>query len=261
MWKFIGLTVLLSNYLLSGPQFSTSPMLPSGQVGSSYSAQILVTGAALGGTPSWNLAAGILPYGVGLGPGVIGGTPTTAGTFAVEVSFSDNINPSVSQIFTLFIASQLSATGSSLPVDVVGTAGLVVGVSGGIVPYTFSVQSGSLPHGLKLNSDGSTAGLRDQPGVFSYTLLITDSTGASLVESITETVEATPLQIAPPLARFRAGLPYRFPIEAGHLPTRLPVRCAIYRLIGVESRPGWRSYAARRRPFSYKTALASVSPC
>jgi hypothetical protein len=56
---------------------------------------------------------------------------------------------------------------------------LPVEVSGGILPYTFTRASGSLPGGLVLNADGTISGIPEARGTSSFTILVQDSDGHS----------------------------------------------------------------------------------
>ncbi|MFG1691470.1 putative Ig domain-containing protein [Gemmatimonadota bacterium] len=66
----------------------TTPSLPDGQVGTSYSESLAATGGD--GDYTWSISSGTLPGGLSLASstGVISGTPTTAGTsnFTVQVA-------------------------------------------------------------------------------------------------------------------------------------------------------------------------------
>jgi len=69
-------------------------------------------------------------------------------------------------------ASQIGAT--------VGTAfSQTFAASGGISPYTWSVQSGTLPSGLSLNTAGLLSGTPTQSGVFGFAVAVADSSGGS----------------------------------------------------------------------------------
>ncbi len=67
------------------------------------------------------------------------------------------------------------------PIYVVGTPyDSFVTVTGGTGPYTFAVTSGSLPTGLSLNaSTGEITGTPSATGPFSFTITVTDHTGAT----------------------------------------------------------------------------------
>jgi hypothetical protein len=74
-----------------------------------------------------------------------------------------------------------------LPTGTVGneySASLVTatGISGGVPPYTWTVNSGSLPAGLTLSSStGIIAGLPTSSGTSSLGFLVSDSSGQALL--------------------------------------------------------------------------------
>ena len=72
----------------------------------------------------------------------------------------------------------LSAT---LPAATVGSAySGVVNVSGGTVPYTFSLASGQLPTGVTLGADsGAISGTPSENGSFNFAISVSDSKGLS----------------------------------------------------------------------------------
>lgn len=85
---------------------STSSPLTAGVVGVAYSQ----TFTASGGTSPyiWSLGSGILPGGLTLGTGgVLGGTPTTAGTFNFNVTATDSASASATSAFALTIREPL----------------------------------------------------------------------------------------------------------------------------------------------------------
>src|ERR1700678_2739692 len=100
------------------PPSITTNSLPSGQVGTAYSAILVVTG----GTPPymWSLTSGTLPTDLSLNPstGAITGTPTVSVTntpLTFEVSDSSDPMLSSSVNLTLTIASAGSVTVSISP--------------------------------------------------------------------------------------------------------------------------------------------------
>ncbi|HTV64798.1 MAG TPA: Ig domain-containing protein [Bryocella sp.] len=73
-------------------------------------------------------------------------------------------------------AAQLTIGAASLPSGTVGTAySYSVPASGGTPPYVWSVQSGTLPVGLKLSSKGVISGTPEAGGTTSFTLAVIDS--------------------------------------------------------------------------------------
>ncbi|MDP2896332.1 MAG: putative Ig domain-containing protein [bacterium] len=156
--------------------------LPDGTEGQAYNAFLV---AADGIEPySWRIIAGTLPQGLTLsGGGVITGTPPNAAigtwSFTVEVSDSQSPPSTDTRAFSLTIipAKPLSiVTFSPLPDGKVGESyGFAFTATGGKLPYTWDVASGTLPQGLNLGSDGRLSGVPTQYGDFSFVIRVTDS--------------------------------------------------------------------------------------
>jgi uncharacterized protein (TIGR03437 family) len=101
------------------------------------------------------------------------------GTFKVEVGDENSFGP-----FPYSISpAPLSITG---PVGVILTEGEASTVqitgSGGVQPYTFTLAPTSklLPGGLALQSNGQIVGSSNTPGLFPFTVVLTDHSGATL---------------------------------------------------------------------------------
>ena len=80
------------------------PAPPSGKLGVAYSDTLSASG---GVTPyAWSVSAGALPAGMTLGAssGVLGGTPTVAGTFSFTVQVTDADNETATEAVSLVIA-------------------------------------------------------------------------------------------------------------------------------------------------------------
>jgi hypothetical protein len=88
--------------------------------------------------------------------------------------------------------SPLSITTSSLPADTVGIAyNQTLAATGGTTPYTWSVQTGSLPTGLSLNSStGAITGTPSATGTSSFTAKVTDYVTASATKALSITIVA-----------------------------------------------------------------------
>ena len=98
---------VVSNVLvlsISSPTISiVTPVLPDGAVGTPYRQTL----SASGGTPpyTWSVIWEALPDGLDLSAaGVVGGTPTNAGTFSFMVQAADSAGGVAAQLFTLEIA-------------------------------------------------------------------------------------------------------------------------------------------------------------
>ena len=135
---------------------------------------------------SWQVDSGELPDGLSLDQdtGMITGTPTTAGTFSFDITVEDSSTPnaqSASVPLSITIAPPpppASLTATDTTTD--GTIGAAYNASvlpaGGTGPYTFAVESGSLPDGLSLDSqEGTITGTPTTAGSFSATIQVTDS--------------------------------------------------------------------------------------
>ena len=135
---------------------------------------------------------------------ILGGTPTTAGTYTFTVSGTDNsgisIAPMTHQITVVgnFQPPPLTINGSSvLPSGTAGTEyANVFSVSGGSIPYTWSVQSGQLPPGLALTSDitlsqtgDHLSGTPTTAGTFTFTMQVTDGQGNHASQQFSLTIQ------------------------------------------------------------------------
>lgn len=84
-------------------------------------------------------------------------------------------------------AGPLSVITTSLPrAGLLGSYSATVAATGGTPPYTFSLAPGSsLPIGLSLASDGVISGTPALPGSTGFTVVVTDSSGASATQALT----------------------------------------------------------------------------
>jgi uncharacterized protein (TIGR03437 family) len=100
-------------------------------------------------------------------------------TFKIEVGDESSFGPFAYNISP----APLTITG---PTDFILTEGEAstaqVTGSGGVQPYTFTLAptSGLLPGGLQLEPNGQISGSSNTPGLFPFTVVLTDHTGATL---------------------------------------------------------------------------------
>lgn len=175
--------VLIKIAPASAPAIMTSS-LADGAVNEPYTGALF----AKAGVPpySWLVDSGDLPDGLTLDQdtGTITGTPTAPGTFSFDVTLQDSSTPdaqSASVPLSITIAPApppASLTLTDTTTD--GTIGAAYNASvlpaGGTGPYTFAVESGSLPDGLTLDGqDGAISGTPTTAGSFSATIQVTDS--------------------------------------------------------------------------------------
>ncbi|MGZ4790357.1 MAG: PKD domain-containing protein [Ilumatobacteraceae bacterium] len=156
--------------------------LPSGKVGSQYSATLVATGGKL--PYHWSIAGGALPSGITLNgtTGQLAGTPKTPGLYKITVQLVDSATPKAKKLKTklrLQVApAAITISPATLPGATRGTkylAALTAG--GGSTPYKFRIGGGTLPAGLKLTAKGSLQGKPTQQGSFSFTIVATDKYG------------------------------------------------------------------------------------
>ena len=154
--------------VVTGLSITTPPTLSNATVGANYS----VTLRATGGTPpyTWFIQSdspgvrrrsdsAALP-GVSLtSAGVLSGTPTQTGTFAISVGVndSDQVNPqSDFRAFSVTVSPAPTVASGALPGGTVGAPYVTkLGVTGGSAPFTWTITQGSLPQGVALFASGS----------------------------------------------------------------------------------------------------------
>lgn len=164
---------------------------PTGYVGSAYSYAFAVSDTNSG--YSWSVISGSLPSGLSLSTdGTLNGTPDSAGSFAFTIQVS---GPTGSVTLDLAIEvqdapSQLDIQGelpSAATKDSAFSATLTG--NGGVAPYSWSISGDAA--GLTIDSDGNLTGTPSSEGSFSFTIRLTDATGAFVDKNFSLTVEPT----------------------------------------------------------------------
>jgi len=143
---------------------------------------------ASGGMPpyAWSTSTNYFPCPAGLSlsaSGQLSGTPTNWGNQACFVQVTDSSSPpqTVKQVLTLFVISQLTL-GISLPnpPSVRNFYSAFLYANGGFGPFTWTIQSGSLPPGLALTnspgySDATISGVPAARGTYNFTVQVADT--------------------------------------------------------------------------------------
>jgi hypothetical protein len=178
-------------FTITAPLVFNPGPLPDGNVGVMYTAQPLT---ATGGKPplAFTVSAGALPNGISLATsGAITGTPTNAGMFMFTVTVTDANMATATHDFTvhIFAGNVPVVTTMMLPNAVVGqsyTANLQG--SGGSIPYTWSLGTGTLPAGLTLGTNGAITGTPTAAGPSTFTVKLTDANMQVATGQLTITV-------------------------------------------------------------------------
>lgn len=128
--------------------------LPEAKVNRAYAGEVV----AVDGEPpySYALTDGALPTGVSLdtGTGEVSGTPADQGEFEFAIEVTDGAANVDTTYFTMKVGSVVSIDQTGLPegernLDYSAT----LTASGGVAPYTWTIESGTLPDFLSLNVD------------------------------------------------------------------------------------------------------------
>jgi hypothetical protein len=95
------------------------------------------------------------------------------------------------------VAAALSIATASLPAGVTGTAYLqTLAVTGGTLPYTWSLSAGSLPAGLTLDvTSGNISGTPTVSGTSTFTVQVTDSVMVTAAKALSITVNPAGIRV------------------------------------------------------------------
>jgi hypothetical protein len=195
---------------------STASPAPNGTQNSPYSLTFAATGGAGGNT--WTLAGGTLPPGLNLSAaGLLNGTPTTPGNFDFSVRVTDSAAATLTKAISLKVnALPLVISTTALPGGLVGTAyNSTLGLSGGLAPFTWSLDTGALPTGLSISAAGVLSGTPTAAGTFNFQIKLVDAALASTTRQLSINV-LQPLAIATatPLTDGKSGVAYSLTLSA-----------------------------------------------
>jgi hypothetical protein len=189
------------------------------------------------------------------GGGLLHGTPTTTSgspfSFTVRATDSAGTTATSSQSITISASGSLSITLGSLPN---GTTSIpyttILTATGGTTPYTWSLNSGSLPSGLSISGQVIT-GTPTGTGTSSFVLKVTDAAAATQTASLSITIASALAVSTSSLPSGTAGTaysttlaaangvtPYTWQLASGALPSGLSLDPATGILSGTPTTQG-----------------------
>ncbi|HET7301498.1 MAG TPA: putative Ig domain-containing protein, partial [Oleiagrimonas sp.] len=244
----------------TSPITVTPGTLPALQDGVAFSQTL----SASGGTPpyTWSLASGSLPLGLSLSGNTISGTPSTAGGYTFTLQVSDNAGNSTNKGYSGTIPYPTPTITTTLPNPVRGVPyNQVLQSTDGYAPFTYAMDSGSLPAGLSLSSSGVISGIPTGSATTTFSIESRDSSNgpaplggpyyASTYFTLT-TQAPPPLTLSPTsLTAPQAGVsysatvtasggvaPYSYAVTSGALPTGLVLNASTGAISGTSSVTG-----------------------
>ncbi|MFM1768571.1 MAG: hypothetical protein RJA22_1100 [Verrucomicrobiota bacterium] len=159
---------------------ATASPLADATVGATYTLSFAATGGSQPYTWSLAPASGPLPAGLALSAaGVLTGTPSSGGSYTFTVRVTDAIAANTDKAFTLLVNSPpppVITTSSPLPNGVRNQPySVTFAATGGVLPLTWSVDSGTLPAGLTLSPLGVLSGTPTVATTNTVGIRVTDS--------------------------------------------------------------------------------------
>lgn len=214
----------------------TPDMLPAGTIGIPYDQAFTPTGGT--GNYAFLLVSGTPPPGLTVGAGgTVTGIPTTAGTYKFVVRCtSDNLV--IERLITLYVdTTSLTLAPDTLPDGYVGQDyDQLLVPSGGTAPFSFQINSGSLPPNVTVDATtGAVFGKPSAAGFYTFAVLVTDANHKQLLHSYDITIHnggVLPGAALPdgtqgevyPGAQIKpngGAAPFNFTVSAGALPPGL----------------------------------------
>lgn len=170
--------------VIPGIAVDPSPMLPTAEVRTPYTASLATALGTTGGVPPYTyVPVSGFPFGVGIDPaaGTIFGSPREPGTLSLTIAITDANRASKQVTLSLVVVPKLHI----VPIDlhrgrISRSYRAKIAVTGGKGPV-WSVSAGKLPAGLRLSS--STGMIKGRPlrkGAFGFTVTVRDALGATV---------------------------------------------------------------------------------
>lgn len=150
------------------PQLLLNDTLPDAFSGDVYGGQVLASRGT--GPYTYELLSGTLPSGVTLSSeGALSGVASTLGTFNFVIRATDSLGSTGRRSYTVLVTDKCA----NVTVEITGNlddavqnavySGSVTAING-TGPYVYTLESGELPPGLTLGSDGTLTGTAEVVG-------------------------------------------------------------------------------------------------
>ncbi len=175
------------------------------------------------GSPSPTFSeSGALPTGLTFtSNGTLSGTPAaaTGGSYPITITASNSVSPNATQNFTLTVDQSPAISGPSSTIFIAGAPGSFTAVASGYPAPTFS-ETGALPSGITLASNGTLAGTPAAGAGGSYPITITASNGvgSNATQNFTLTVDQSPVITSTNSATFTVGTAGSFTVTGAGYP-------------------------------------------
>jgi hypothetical protein len=250
---------------------SVACAVATGKMGTAYSSSVVASGGVAPYT--FTITSGALPAGLSLNAtsGLISGTPSVAGTFSYTIQVTDaSGNTATSSCgMTLALGGGGGQGGGTITLTCPSssaTSGVAYSstftATGGTSPYLFSISTGKLPSGLKINSaTGAVTGTPCNTGTVTFTGKVVDSTtgtalSATATCSVTIAPKPTPLSLTCAANSGTFGVPYSsavvakggtapyasYKLTSGALPPGLTLNTATGAITGTPTKSGTYAY-------------------
>ena len=258
---------------VAAPLAVVTASLPGGTQGVAYTATLVASGGTL--PLSWSVITGTLPAGLTLNSstGVISGTPSTSGSFAFTVQVADALAQTATKALSISVTAPLAVVTASLPGGTQGvayTATLVA--SGGTLPLSWSVITGTLPAGLTLNASmGVISGTPSAAGSFAFTVQVADALAQTATKALSISVAAPLAVVTTSLPGGTVGvaytatlsasggtLPLSWSVSTGALPAGLTLDASTGVISGTPTALGSSSFAVQVTDASAQVATRAL---
>jgi hypothetical protein len=171
--------------------------IPPAQAGVEYATGLVASGGRkpyIWSTGSGSTVTGLSAFNVYQDFGAINGVPISRGLFNFEAVVTDADGRVARATYGINVtaSSLVLVTPTPLPGVLVGNAySQAIVASGGLVPYTYALTSGTLPLGLAFNTTtGTISGTPTTAGTANFTVAVTDVTNTAVSQAYTLTVTA-----------------------------------------------------------------------